>query len=88
MAAYAAGIRTILIPRDNLPDVIEEVDREVRENVEFITCAKIDDVLASALSDSAFGADGVLDSSSDSNAKENVPVYIASAGRSADTARE
>ena len=88
MAAYAAGIRTILIPKDNLPDVIEEVDREVRENVEFITCAKIDDVLASALSDQPSESPISLDRAVDGETKEDIPVYISSAGRSADAARE
>jgi len=88
MAAYAAGIRTILIPKDNLPDVIEEVDREVRENVEFITCTKIDDVLASALSDQPSESLISLDRAADGETKEDIPVYISSAGRSADAARE
>ncbi|MBQ2825728.1 MAG: endopeptidase La [Clostridia bacterium] len=88
MAAYAAGIRTILIPKDNLPDVIEEVDREVRENVEFITCTKIDDVLASALSDQPSESPISLDRAADGETKEDIPVYISSAGRSADAARE
>lgn len=47
-AAYALGIRTILIPRDNLRD-LKEVDPTVAAEVNFIPCDTLDDVLAIAL---------------------------------------
>ncbi len=47
-AAYSLGIRTILIPHDNMRD-IPELDGEVRENVTFIPCDTLDDVLSRAL---------------------------------------
>ncbi|MBR6557748.1 MAG: endopeptidase La [Clostridia bacterium] len=86
MAAYAMGIRTILIPKDNLSDVVEEVDREVRENVEFIPCSKIDDVLASALSDSIDSANS-FGNSAKKDINGEIPVYIASSDRPSDSAR-
>lgn len=50
MAAYAAGIRTVLIPADNEVN-LEEVDEEVRANTSFITCRNVGEVLAHALVD-------------------------------------
>ena len=48
MAAYSAGVRTILIPADNLKD-LKDVDIAVRENVTFIPCSRASEVLANAL---------------------------------------
>jgi len=48
MAAYRAGVSTVIIPRDNLPD-LEEVDEEVRAAVKFVPVDKIDEVLRLAL---------------------------------------
>ena len=48
MAAYNAGVRTIIIPADNLKD-LHEVDPMVRENVTFIPCKKAGEVLKNAL---------------------------------------
>ena len=48
MAAYSAGVRTIIIPADNLKD-LNEVDPVVRENVTFIPCSRAHEVLANAL---------------------------------------
>lgn len=48
MAAYKAGVKTILIPKDNMRD-LEEVDENVKNNVTFIPLETIDDALASAL---------------------------------------
>ena len=48
MAAYAAGVRTILIPADNLKD-LKDVDVAVRENVTFIPCSRASQVLSNAL---------------------------------------
>ncbi len=47
-AAYALGIRTILIPRDNLRD-LRDVDPTVRAEVNFIPCDTLSDVLDIAL---------------------------------------
>lgn len=48
LAAYRSGIKTVLIPEDNLRD-IDEIDAEAREHLEFITCKTADDVLSAAL---------------------------------------
>lgn len=47
-AAYTAGIRHILIPRDNLKD-LEELDPVVREEVTFTPVSTVAEVLAIAL---------------------------------------
>ncbi len=48
LAAYRCGIKTVLIPKDNLRD-LDEIDLEARENLTFIPCDVIDDVLSHAL---------------------------------------
>ena len=47
-AAYSLGIRTLLIPRDNMRD-IPELDPEVAANVTFVPCDTLSDVLSFAL---------------------------------------
>lgn len=48
MAAYKAGIQTVIIPEENLPD-LEEVDTVVREHVTFVPAKTLDTVLETAL---------------------------------------
>ena len=48
MAAYAAGVRTVLIPADNERN-LDEIDPTVREALNFIPCKKASDVLCAAL---------------------------------------
>ena len=50
MAAYSAGVRTVLIPHDNLQN-LEDIDPLVREALRFIPCKSVSDVLAFALVD-------------------------------------
>ena len=47
-AAYNMGIRTLLIPKENMRD-ITELDEVVRNEVNFIPCETLDDVLKNAL---------------------------------------
>lgn len=47
-AAYTMGIRTLLIPKENMRD-IAELDETVRNEVRFIPCDTLADVLANAL---------------------------------------
>ena len=47
-AAYAKGIRTLLIPKDNMRD-IAELDTTVASEVTFIPCENLNDVLSRAL---------------------------------------
>lgn len=48
MAAKRNGIRTVLIPRENLRD-LAEIDPVVRESLRFVTAESVDTVLAEAL---------------------------------------
>ena len=48
MAAYNAGVKRVIIPADNLRD-LEEIDPLARENLEFIPCRKLSEVLEEAL---------------------------------------
>ena len=48
MAAYKAGIRTVLIPAANVPD-LAELDEAIRSQMEFIPCETLDTVLKTAL---------------------------------------
>lgn len=48
LAAYRAGIKTVLIPEDNVRD-LDEIDKEAREHLNFIPCKTAKDVLNEAL---------------------------------------
>ena len=48
MAAYREGMKTVLIPKDNLSDLYE-VDDEVKKNIEFLPMSNLSQVLAAAL---------------------------------------
>ena len=48
MAAYRAGVKNILIPKDNLPD-LAEVDEIVKQNIRFVPCATVREVLRESL---------------------------------------
>ncbi len=48
MAAYSAGVKTVLIPFDNQRD-LEDIDSLARDNLQFIPCRKVCEVLSRAL---------------------------------------
>lgn len=48
MAALKAGVKTVIVPKDNLKD-IEEFDDDIKTNIKFIGVSKIDEVLSVAL---------------------------------------
>ncbi|MBO5779212.1 MAG: endopeptidase La [Clostridia bacterium] len=48
MAAYKAGIKTVLIPADNKPDY-EKLDAFLKEGMEYVFCKTVEDVLKRAL---------------------------------------
>lgn len=48
MAAYKAGVKTVIMPYENNPD-LEEVDQVVKDNVQFIPAKTIETVLENAL---------------------------------------
>lgn len=50
MAAYSAGVGTVLIPRDNLRD-LDDIDPEAREHLTFIPCDTVLDALRIVLTD-------------------------------------
>ncbi len=48
MAAYKAGVKTVIVPKDNKPD-ISEIAQVVRDNVDFVYADSVKDVFATAL---------------------------------------
>ena len=48
LAAYRAGITTVLIPEANMRD-LEEIDTDAKNNLTFIPCKNANDVLSNAL---------------------------------------
>jgi ATP-dependent Lon protease len=48
MAAYSAGVKTVLIPIDNERD-LADIDPLARENMTFVPCKTINDVLKVAI---------------------------------------
>jgi ATP-dependent Lon protease len=71
MAAYSAGISTVLIPADNEKD-LDNIDPTARENLNFVFCKTADDVLRVALAEEK-GADTARSKSnaSSSDKKKN-----------------
>lgn len=53
MAAYKAGLKTVIIPDDNVSD-LEKIDKKVKESVNFIPVKTVDEVLSKAI----IGLDG------------------------------
>lgn len=52
MAAYKSGIRRVLIPADNAKD-LERLEDYIKNDIEFVLCKTVDDVLDNALVKSA-----------------------------------
>lgn len=48
MAAYRNGMKTVIIPQENVPD-LAEVDQVVKDHVQFVPVRKIDEVLPLAI---------------------------------------
>ena len=48
LAAYRSGIKTVLIPEDNLRD-LDEIDKEARDHLTFIPVSNVNEVLSAAL---------------------------------------
>ena len=48
MAAYKAGLKTVIIPKQNEPD-LEDVDETVRNGIQFVTAETLETVLKTAL---------------------------------------
>ncbi len=63
MAAYKNGMKTVIIPADNVPD-LSEVDEVVKNKIRFVPVKRIDTVLETALNymPRPIGKDGVIHS--------------------------
>lgn len=48
LAAYRGGIRTVIIPADNVKD-LEEIDASIRGEISFVPCERADEVFAAAV---------------------------------------
>lgn len=48
MAAYRAGVKTVIIPEDNIPD-LEEVDDIVKKSITFVSAMSIETVFETAM---------------------------------------
>jgi ATP-dependent Lon protease len=48
LAAHRAGLKTVIIPKQNLPD-IEDLPKEIKQGIEFIPVETIGEVLTNAL---------------------------------------
>ncbi len=53
MAAYKAGVKNVLIPADNKKD-LDKIDLLAKENLNFIFCSTLDDVLKNAFTDKPY----------------------------------
>jgi len=67
MAAYKAGVKTVLIPAENKKD-LEKIDPEAKLKLEFVYCSCLDDVFRSAFADEHLSKSTVLE-----NIKGDVP---------------
>lgn len=61
MAAYTAGVKTVLIPAENAKD-IEDLDKNARDGLELILCSTLDDVIKNAFADEAVSKNTILES--------------------------
>lgn len=57
MAAYLAGVKTILIPKENEKDM-DEIAQTVRDNVSIVLVSDADEVLCMALAENPFDREG------------------------------
>ena len=48
MAAYNAGVKTVLLPRDNLKD-LDEIDGTVKASLRFVPCSTVSDIIKNAM---------------------------------------
>jgi ATP-dependent Lon protease len=60
LAAHRAGIKRVILPERNRPD-LDEVPKEVRDELEFVQVHKLDEVLAAALEQMPQPAPGYVD---------------------------
>lgn len=53
MAAYKYGMKTVIIPKENLPD-LDEIDPKVRESLDFVAVERIEEALPVAFADDGY----------------------------------
>jgi len=49
LAAYRSGIKTVILPKKNEQDLLEDLPKELRDQMEFVYAAEILDVLKTAI---------------------------------------
>ena len=49
MAAYRAGVKKVIIPKENMPDLYE-IDQEIKDAIEFVSAENVETVFEHALS--------------------------------------
>lgn len=77
MAAYLAGVRTILIPKENETDM-EEIAQVVRDNVKIIPVSSADEVLHIALAEDPFDREeSEVSPVGDEHKNELIPINTA-----------
>lgn len=71
MAAYKYGMKTVIIPKANEPD-LDEIDKTVKEHLSFVTVESIDEVLPIAFENGGYAkpADGTEKVSDGKNVSE------------------
>jgi ATP-dependent Lon protease len=72
LAAHRAGIKRVILPERNKADV-EEVPREVRDELEFVFVHRLDDVLEAALEKPPWPADVFVEGSSEKTSTPPAP---------------
>ena len=48
LAAYRSGIRTVVIPEENVKD-LEEIDDSIRKEITFVPCDRVEKVFETAV---------------------------------------
>jgi ATP-dependent Lon protease len=49
LAAYRSGIHTVILPKRNEPDLLEDLPKELRDQMEFVFVTDIPQVLETAI---------------------------------------
>ncbi len=73
MAAYKAGIKTVIIPKDNEPD-LQDVDPVVKEKINFVPVSSFSQVLSVAIADVPVIADKEWNSVTNNEIVKDTPT--------------
>ncbi|MEZ4232631.1 MAG: S16 family serine protease [Polyangiaceae bacterium] len=73
LAAHRAGIKRVILPERNKAD-LEEVPREIRDDLEFVTVHKLDEVLEAALERMPEPSQAYLDDIAKKEAETQAPT--------------